>query len=207
MTGFQKNTSFVLRTFFPFILFLYTFNGFAQCNYDIVDYDFANNKVYLESGPFTLDILESALSGRIVLAKIIRDQNNYFIDLEITQDSNCEKLKPICFKKGSRLGLLLKNNQIVTLVQLKAKLCGLSKKTKDGYHTVSNYARFVITQDAYNALIKEEILLMKIISEAYTRQFVLKSEIEEEVNGEFIITKPTRFFMDNINCITNPQVD
>ncbi len=204
---FEKSSSFILNTFMSAMLFIMNFSSIAQCNYDIADYDFTKNKVYLESRPLVLDIFETPSKGRLVVAKLIREQNNYFIDLEITHDSNSQKLKPICFKKGSRLSFMLKNNLIVTLVQLKTKLCGIAKRSKNGFYTVSNYARFVVTQDAYNELIKEQIILMKVISEDYTKKFVLKSEIEEEVNGEIIITKPTHFFIDNIECMTNPKVE
>ena len=56
------------------------------------------------------------------------------------------------------LGLLL------MLIQKEEIICGIKQTERNStYNTISNYARFVITQDAYDKLKKDEILLIKII--------------------------------------------
>jgi len=64
-----------------------------------------------------------------------------------------------------------------------------------------------LTNTAFEELLKSEVLMIKILSEDYEETFVLKDELEV-VKGEAVtITKPARFFIDNIECLTNPNFD
>jgi hypothetical protein len=183
-----------------------TVYGYAQCEYADIKYDRSTKLLFLKQFPITLDVFETPYNGRIIKATMMRIGDNYTIDLEITTDSNARELEPVCFKEGSKLSFALKSNKIVTLLQKEEIICGIKQsEPRSTYNTVSNYARFIITQEAYDDLKKEEIILMKIISEDYTKTFVLKSELEDVKDGEIVITNPTRFFMDNIDCLTHPK--
>ena len=187
-----------------FLFFISKVN--AQCEYSEVMYDNTTNKAYIKSVPITLDIYETPFNGRIILASLIRTGDQYFIEIEITKDSSSQELEPICFEKGSRLSFSLKDNTIISLSQREEKICGVKfYDEKTGYTTVSNYARFIITQSSFEALIKSEIILMKITSENFEKTYVLKDEIEEFKNDETVVTNPSRFFIDNIKCMTNPK--
>ncbi len=191
-----------------FITFLASLGTYSQCEYADIKYDRSTKLLFLKQFPITLDVFETPYNGRIILATMMRVGDNYTIDLEITTDSNAQELEPVCFKEGSKLSFALKNQKTVTLLQKEEIICGIKhSEPKRDYNTVSNYARFIITQEAYDELKKEEIILMKIISEDYTKTFVLKSELEENINGELVVTYPPRFFMDNIDCLTNPKFE
>ena len=193
---------------FLFITFLASLSAYSQCEYADIKYDRSTKLLFLKQYPITLDVFETPYNGRIILATMMRIGDNYTIDLEITTDSNAQELEPVCFKEGSKLSFGLKNNNIVTLLQKEEIICGIKQSDrKSSYNTVSNYARFIITQEAYDELKKSEIILMKVISEDYTKSFVLKSELEEIINGQVFVTNPTRFFIDNIDCLTNPKFD
>ena len=186
------------------LLLLTSYSNFAQCNYNLIHVDEQKNLFRLESRPIVLDIYETAYNGRLIEAKLIRNKNQYTIEISITQDSYAQELKQICFQRGSKLSFSFTNNKTVTLTQLEDEICGIRRKGTNNYNTVTNYARFILTKDAYDILIREEIVIMKIISKDYTRQFVLKSELEVVNNEEVTLTHPNRFFMENIKCLKNP---
>lgn len=178
----------------------------AQCEYSEVKYDNTTNTAYIKSLPITLDIYETPFNGRIILASLIRTGDQYFIEIEITKDSSAQELKPICFEKGSRLSFSLKDNSIISLRQREEKICGVKfYDEKTEYYTVSNYARFILNQSAFESLLKSEIIMMNISSETFEKTYVLKEEIEDTKNNEVVITQPGRFFIDNIKCMTNPK--
>lgn len=193
-----------------FILF-YTFYMFSQdteCQYNLVKYDNTTEKIYIQLKPVTLDVYETPFNARIILANFIREGDQFFIEIEITTDSSAKDLEPICFKRGDRLSLSLKNNKIVNISQIEEKICGIKVKNRNStYTTVSNYAKFIITQYAYEELLKSEVVMMKINAENYDKTFVLREELKEVKNEKEVITKPSRFFIDNIECMTNPKFD
>lgn len=190
------------------LTFLASLISYSQCEYADVKYNRTTKLLFLKQYPITLDVFETPYNGRIILATMMRVGDNYTIDLEITTDSNARELEPVCFKEGSKLSFALKNNKIVTLLQKEEIICGIKESDPNtSYNTVSNYARFELTQEAYDVLKNHEIIMMKVISEDYSKAFVLKSELEEVIDGEVVITNPTRFFMDNIDCLTNPKFD
>jgi len=192
----------VLLLLFPLLQ-----STFAQCDYSLITIDKKQNKLHLESLPILLDMYETAFNGRIIEAKLIREQNRYTIEIGITQDSYAQKLKPICFEKGTKLSFSFTNNKIITLIQTEEEICGVRRRGKNNYNAVSSYARFILTPEAYDILVKEEIVMMKIISKNYTRKFVLKSELEVMNKEEVIVTHPNRFFVENIKCLTEPQFE
>lgn len=186
----------------------YGFQTYGQCNYEKIEYDNATDKATLKLAPITLDLYETTFNGRILLASLIRIDNQFFIEIEITKDSKAQKLEPICFEKGTRLSFSLKNNNIISISQRDEKICGISyydKKTS--YSTVSNYARFILTQQAFDELVESEVVLIKISAENYERTFVLKNELEEQLKDQTITTYPSRFFIDHIKCLTHPQFE
>ncbi|NBC56724.1 MAG: hypothetical protein GVY05_00330 [Bacteroidetes bacterium] len=190
-----------------FVLWIcFSIQIYGQCNYERIKYDNKTNKATLKLSPITLDLYETPLNGRIILASLIRIDNTFFIEIEITKDSKTQKLEPICFKQGTKLSFSLKNNTIISLFQREKKICGVNYyDKKNNYSSVSNYARFILTQQAYDELIQSEVILMKIIAKNYENTFVLKTELEEQFEDQIITTNPSRFFMDNIKCLTNPQ--
>lgn len=178
----------------------------GQCEYSRVEYNNSTKQVYIQSKPITLDVYETPFNGRIILVTFIRIGNQYTLEIEITTDSSAQDLEPICFENGTRLSFSLKNNDIASITQTEEKICGVKFfDEKTGYTTVSNYARFLLTQEAYDKLIESEIVLMKIASETYQKTFVLKDEIEETFEEEIKVTNPSRFFIDNIECMTKPK--
>jgi len=182
--------------------------SFSQCRYEKVEFNNTTNQALLQLSPITLDIFETPINGRIIIASLIRIDSQYFIEIEITKDSTARELEPICFEKGTRLSFSLQNGSIVSLSQREEKICGVKyydKKTN--YSTVSNFSRFILTQTVFDALIKSEVIMMKINSDNFEKTYVLKDELEEKIGDEIIITSPGRFFMDNIKCLTNPQFE
>ncbi len=178
----------------------------AQCQYSVIDIDNSTQKVYLQTTPITLDIIQTPFSGRIILASLIRSGNMYFIEIEITTDSSAQDLEPMCFNKGARVSFSLKDNTILSLTQRTDKICGIkSYDEKINYTSVSNYARFILTQYAFETLLQSEVVLMKISDTNYNKTIVLKDELEEIIDNEVIITEPGRFFMDNIQCLIQPK--
>lgn len=189
------------------LCFYSSFQTFGQCNYEKIEYDKSKEEATLKLAPITLDLFETPINGRIVLASLIRTDNQYFIEIEITKDSKSKKLEPICFEKGARLSFSLKNNAVVSIIQREEKICGITYyDEKNNYSTVSNYARFTLTQPAFDKLVQSEAILMKISAESYEDTFVLKNELEEQFDDKTIVSNPTRFFMDNIECLTNPKL-
>ncbi len=190
------------------IVFLLTFSllSYGQCEYSEMAYDNSTNQAYLKSLPITLDIYETPLNGRIILASLIRTGNQYFIEIEITKDSSTQDLEPICFEKGSRLSFSLKDGSIVSIPQVDEKICGVKFYDEDsGFTTISNFAKFVLTQNAFDTLIKSEIVLMKINSTDFEKTFVLKDELTQTQADSTMTTNPSRFFINNIECMTNPN--
>jgi hypothetical protein len=148
------------------------------------------------------------MNGRILIAHLIRSGDLYYIEIEVTKDSSSQDLTPICLEDGSRLGFLLKDNETFSIPHVSEKICGIKTyDSKTGYTTVSNYGLFILTQPIFKKLLKSEVFLMKIISKDYTKKFVLKDELEEFVNNEVMVTNPSRFFLDNIDCMVNPKFD
>lgn len=195
-----------MKSLFTIVMFTFCLSMQAQCEYSVVTYNNETDEAYLQSIPITLDIYETPFNGRILIASLIRIENQYYIEIEITTDSSAQALEPICFKKGARLSFSLKNKSIISISQREDKICGVKFYDEETeYTTVSNYARFILTQNSFDELIKSEVILMKIDSEDYEKTFVVRDELEEVVGEEVIITNPSRFFIDNIECMTNPK--
>jgi hypothetical protein len=189
-----------------FVLLL-GFTSKAQCDYSSVSYDNSTKKSHLISLPITLDLYETPYNGRFIQVFLIREGNSFFMEFELTRDSSSQDLKPVCFEKGDRVSFSLSDNSFVNLMQTRDKICGVKfEDNKNGFVSVTNYINVVITQEAFEKLIKSKVLLIKISSKDYNETFVLKNEIEELVNNEVVVTKPGRFFMDNIKCLTNPKL-
>ena len=189
------------------IFLIFSTLGYSQCEYSQIKFDKSTRLLFLKQYPVTLDIFETPFNGRIILASMMRIGDNFTIDLEITTDSNAQELEPVCFKKGSKLTFSLTNNETVTLEQREEIICGIKQDVKDtDYNTVSNYARFVIDLEMINKLKEHEIVLMKVESEDYNKTFVLKSELEEVKNDEIVTSNPTRYFIDNLECLTHPKI-
>lgn len=181
---------------------------YSQCAYSVIDYDRSSGKGYMKSDPITLDYYETPFNGRIIVAHLIRFGSQYFIEIEITSDSSAQDLEPICFEKGARLSFSLKNRKVVSLSQIEDKICGVkTTDSRSGYTTVSNYARFILTQSVFDELKKSEIVLMKLADTNYDRSFVLKEEIKELFENETKITNPGKFFIENIDCLIKPKFD
>ena len=190
--------------FFPF----YMLSQNVDCQYNFIKYDHVAEKIYLQLEPVTLDLYETPFNARIILANFIREGDQFFIEIEITTDSSAQDLEPICFERGNRLSFSLKNNKIINISQIEKKICGIKvKNRKSGFITISNYAKFIITQYAYDELLKSEIVMMKINGENYDKTIVLSEELIEVKNDKEVITNPSRFFIDNIECMTNPKFD
>lgn len=191
--------------FVLFYLFYYT-SICAQCDYGELRYDNATEKVYMQLAPITLDVFETPFNARIILAHLIRYGNQFFIEIEITTDSSALDIKPICFEKSDRLSLFLKNNNIINILQTDDKICGVTwRDRRSGFITVSNYARFTLTQHAFDELKKSDVALIKISSKNYEKTFVLGEELEEKIDNDLVTTIPGRFFIENIECLTNPN--
>jgi hypothetical protein len=151
---------------------------------------------------------ETPFNGRLILATLIRNGDIYYIDFEITRDSSAQDLEPHCFERGDRVSFSLSDNSIISLTQTEERICGIKLEDKNQeFITVTDYIRVIVTQDAYEKLSKHEIILMKITGKEFNKTIVLKSELEESSENEVQITNPTRFFMDNIDCMVNPQFD
>lgn len=197
-----------MKYLFVLLLCLFMSSLNAQCEYNLVKYDNSTDKVYIQLSPITLDVYQTPFNARIVLANLIRNGDQYFIEIDITKDSAAKDLEPICFEKGDRLSFSLKNNTIINISQIDEKICGVKfKDRKSEYTTVSNYAKFIITQHAFDEMIKSEVVLMKITSQAYNKTFVIREELKENKDEEIVITNPSRFFIDNIKCLTNPNFE
>lgn len=180
----------------------------SQCEYSVIKYDNTTGKAVLKSKPITLDFFETPFNGRIVLANLIRVGNQYYIEIEITRDSKSIDLEPICLESGSRLSFLLKNNSTFSLPHVSDRICGIeTNDSKSGYTTVSNYGLFILTQPTFNELSKSEVVLMKVIDKDFDKTIVLKNELEEPSDNGYKMTNPSRFFMDNIECMTKPKFD
>ncbi len=181
---------------------------YSQCDYSHVEYNNTTGKGVIKSYPYTLDFYETPMNGRLLLISLIRAGNQYFMDLEITKDSSAQDLEPICLESGSRLSFLLKNNTSISLPHVEDKICGIKTyDRKSGYTSVSNYGLFMITQSGFDELLKSEITLIKITDKDYKKSFVIKDELEAPVDDGYKITKPSRFFIDNIKCMTNPKFE
>jgi len=192
-------------TFFIFNIFSLVY---SQCEYSLVELNNSTEKATIKSYPFTLDLVETPLNGRILLASLIRTGNQYFIELEITEDSSSRNLKPICLESGSRISFLLKNNSTFSLPHVNDKICGVrTYDRKSGYTTVSNYGKFILTPSSFDQLLKSEITLIKIIDNDFNKSFVIKNELKEPLDNGYRIINPSRFFIDNINCMINPKFE
>ncbi len=189
------------------ILFVCTFSLKAQCDYTNIGYDRDSKALYLKSMPITLELYETPFNGRLIQVFLVRNGNSYYLEFEITRDSASQDLQPVCFVKGDRVSFSLSNNTYISLSQIEDKICGVKfENSTNGFVTVTNYINVILTQDSFEKLLKNEVLLMKISSENYNKTFVLKNEMEELINNQMTITNPTRFFMDNIECLTNPKL-
>lgn len=181
-------------------------HAYSQCEYSMVNYDATTGQSILKSKLITLDFQETPYNGRIVLAKLVRSGNQYFVELEITEDSSTRDIEAACIEPGSRLSFSLKNGLSVSLFQVNEKMCGIkTENRKTDFTSISNYGYFVITQNAFDELVKSEILIMKITSKDYNKTLVLKEELEIPTEEDYVITNPSRFFMDNIDCLINPK--
>lgn len=193
-----------------YILTLFLLNicslAYSQCVYSLVEYNNSTGKGTIKTYPITLDFFETPMNGRIVLANLIRSGNRYYIELEITTDSSSQDLEPVCMDKGSRLSFSLKNNSTFSIPHISDRVCGVKTyNRKNGYTTVSNYGIFMLTRTEFNELLKSEVVLIKIINKNFNKIIVIKEELEVPVDDDYIITKPSRFFIDNIDCMINPK--
>lgn len=189
-----------------FLFTTFTLSAVAQCRYNSIMYERDSKMLYLETTPITLDIYETPFNGRLIEAILKRNGNRYTIEFEITRDSSTQNLKPSCFEKGDRVSLSLSDNSIVGLTKTDEKMCGVKFINEDnGFVSVTDYMKVVLTQDSYEKLKKHEVVLMKFFSKDFDKTIVLKSELEQIINDKVKITNPNRFFLDNIECLTNPD--
>jgi len=178
----------------------------SQCEYEHVQYDNTTKQLYLKTAPITLDLYETPFSARLLLASLIRNGNQFFIEIEITKDSSAQELEALCFKEGARLSFSLKNNAVISISQKESEICGVKQINEDtGFTSVSNYARFILNQKAFDALSQSEVVMIKISDTAYSKTYVLKSELEVSNQDGIIHTNPSRFFIDHISCLTHPK--
>jgi len=196
----------MLKYKFIFFLLLASLNSFSQCDYQSILYDNATKTLYIKSNALTLELYETPYNGRFVQAFLVRNGNSFFIELEITRDSASQNLKPTCFEKGDRVSFSLSNNENISLIQVEDKICGIKNEAAgDGFTTVTDFLKVVITQDAFDKLSKNKVVLMRINSKNYNQTFVLKSELEELINNELVITDPSSFFIETVDCLVKPN--
>lgn len=197
-----------MKVISPLICFLLFFVSNAQCEYSSIVLNNTTKSIFLKSNPITVDLYETPYTARLISATFIRNGDVYYIDFEITRDSSAQELEPYCFEKGDRVSFSLSDNSVLSLMQTEDRICGIKlDNEKNEFVTVTDYIRVIITQAAYDKLSKHRIILMKIKAKNYDKTIVLKSELEEVIEDEVVISNPTRFFMDNIECFVNPKFD
>ncbi len=179
----------------------------AQCEYSSVFMNNSTKSLFLKLNPVTIDIYETPFNGRLVLATLIRNGDVYYIDFEITRDSSTQDLVPHCFEEGDQVVFSLSDNSKITLNHIQDRICGVKLEQNNDFVSVTDYMRIIVTREALEKLSKHEVILLEFKSRDFSKNVVLKSELEEYYDDEIYISKPTRFFIDNIECLTNPELD
>jgi hypothetical protein len=166
----------------------------------------STKSLFLKLNPITIDLYETPFNGRLVLATLIRNGDVYYIDFEITRDSSAQDLQPHCFDKDDQVTLSLSDNSQIVLKHVQDRICGIKMEQRNDFVSVTDYMRTIVTPDALKKLSEQEVILMEFKSNNFNKNIVLKSELEEYFEDEIYISNPTRFFIDYIDCLTNPKL-
>jgi hypothetical protein len=178
----------------------------AQCGYSSVFMNNSTKSLFLKLEPLTIDIYETPFNGRLILATLIRNGDLYYIDFEITRDSSAQELEPHCFDKDDSIILSLADNTEIELSHIRDRICGIKLEQNDDFVSVTDYMRVIVTSEALEKLSENEVILIKFKGKEFDKTVVLKSELEELYEDDIVITNPTKFFKNNIDCLINPKL-
>lgn len=179
----------------------------GQCDYNSVLKNNSTKSLFLKLNPITIDIYETPFNGRLILATLIRNGDLYYIDFEITRDSSARELDPHCYEKGDSIELSLADNSTIVLNHVEDRICGVRLEQRDYFISVTDYMRVILQPEDIDKLSDSEVILMAIKGSDFKKNIVLKSELEEYYDDGVYLSNPTRFFMDNIECLTNPDLE
>jgi hypothetical protein len=206
-----------------YIVLLFTFGiGYAQqpdenityypqplppepCYYSSYSLDKKGNVENLQTEPVMVEEWVTPNSGRIVDFTLVRSQDDLILIVEIHQDAK-ESLQPVCFGRKTQITFTLKNGQKVTLPQIGLKRCGFVNVAdeENNYYNITNLSYFKISNENAERLKASELNLASIESSKYKLDFVIRSEIYDEVNDMYLY--PEFYFISELDCMLNPTL-
>lgn len=104
-----------------------------------------------------------------------------------------------CFDKNSKIFLQLNNGKIATLLFAGTESCGSLIRDEKGFDNRLLNGVFMFTKESIEDLKSSPVNLMRIKYLSEIEDFVVKKEIQSELNGQTY--QPESMFMDYIHCI------
>lgn len=187
-------------------LFLISLSTKAQvdCQYEQVELSNKKHISLIRTAKIMIDNSTTAEKGRVIDFSLVNSKGIIVLNMEVYKDAK-QPLNPACIGKDARLSFRLANGDDVILPQIGTRLCGFELEASEpGFFNIKNRGSFLITDDKFKQLKENELISMSLTSENFSFYTVIQDELYDDVSDN--ILEPTKFFIDYLNCVVDPQI-
>jgi hypothetical protein len=189
-----------MKPILAFILFLLSFNSFAQkkCEYSVNLTDsigtYKSTKEYM--------IYERNFAGNTsyIFYSLALTDGMPTLNVQFIQKSK-DFMKANCFDKNSKLFLQLDNGKIITLLHIDQEDCGSMIRDDKGFDNRVVAGQFMFMKGTFEELKSSRVSMMRIKSLTDTEDYILSKEFKSELDN--VVYEPETYFIDNLHCVEN----
>lgn len=159
----------------------------------------------LQTEPVMMEAWTTPIRGRIIDFTMLKVELDLLLMVEIHKDAE-EVLQPQCFGRATTIEFDLRNGMQVTLPYFGTKQCGYINTADDEapYYNITNIAYFLISEENAEKLLSSELNLASLKSTNYELNFVVESELYDEVND--MLFYPELYFISELECMLYPKL-
>jgi hypothetical protein len=189
-----------MKPILAFILFLLSFNSFAQkkCEYSVNLTDsigtYKSTKEYM--------IYERNFAGNTsyIFYSLALTDGMPTLKVQFIQKSK-DFMKANCFDKNSKLFLQLDNGKIITLLHIDQEDCGSMIRDDKGFDNRVVAGQFMFMKGTFEELMSSRVSMMRIKSLTDTEDYILSKEFKSELDN--LVYEPETYFINNLHCVEN----
>ncbi len=186
-----------MKQLFLIFSILFSINGFSQieCNYDTNVNDSIGT--YKSTKEYMIHERFFGNSKSSLYFSLVNADGLISLNLQIIQKDS-EFISARCLDNNSKVYIQLANGKIVTLKGIEQETCGnFVRNENENIRFLSGY--FLFMKDTYEELKKSPIAIIRIKFAGEIQDFIIKSELKSEQNGE--IYYPENYFISQLKCV------
>ncbi|MGM0635846.1 MAG: hypothetical protein ACQESK_07240 [Bacteroidota bacterium] len=196
-----------MKNIIIYFIFIISSVSLAQndCRYTEVKLG-ENKKIsVLRTDNVMVESTASETKGRVVDFGLLNVEGRVVLNVEIYSDSK-KRIEPSCIGSDAEMIVSLQNGKKIALPQIGQRLCGEELESNTpGFFNIRNRASFLITEDKFEDLLKNEMILIKINSVDFNLNFVVRGELYNDENEKML--HPGKYFMQQLKCVVNPTIE